>query len=238
MLSEFILYIKVRLILVGIDGTGFGYGQSSYYYTKRARLRRKFVKVSIAADMNHQIVCAIKIRHQPRHDNIDFVPLLEKTNQIISVNTVVADKGYDSENNHVAAKDLGIASVIIPPRYADVPVRKIKGHYRKALKRDGYDRTTYYQRNKVETIFSVIKRMFGDSVTSRNVATINHEMIYRVIAYNCHRIMRNDLLVVAWFLHGLMIQQFIFYANLQHCIKNLYGRVIIHTSNSDQYVLD
>ena len=212
-LSEFILYIKVRLVLVGIDGTGFGHGQSSYYYTKRAKLRRRFVKVSIAADMNHQIVCAIKIRHQPRHDNINFAPLLEKTNQIIPVNTVVADKGYDSESNHVAAKNLGIASVIIPPRYADVPVRKTKGHYRKALKRNGYDCVIYHQRNKVETIFSVIKRMFGDCVTSRNIVTINHELIYRVIAYNCHRIMRNNLIFRIWFLHGLRNHTFVFYAN-------------------------
>lgn len=157
MLSEFILYIKVRLVLVGIDETGFGHGQSSYYYTKRAKLRRKFVKISIAADMNQQIVCAIKIRHQPRHDSIDFVPLLEKTNQIIAIHTVVADKGYDAENNHVVARKMGIASVIIPPRYADIPVRKTKGRYRKVFKRDGYDDATYHQRNKVETIFSVIK---------------------------------------------------------------------------------
>ena len=140
-----------------------------------------------------QIVCAVKIRHQLRHDNIDFTPLLEKTNQIIPINTVVADKGYDSENNHIAARDLGIASIIIPPRYSDIPIRKTKGRYRKALKRDGYDNTIYHQRNKVETIFSVIKRMFGDSVTSRNMITINHEMIYRIIAYNCHRIMQNGL---------------------------------------------
>ena len=64
-LSEFILYIKVRLVLVGIDGTGFGHGQSSYYYTKRAKLRRKFVKISIAADMNHQIVCASRYDINP-----------------------------------------------------------------------------------------------------------------------------------------------------------------------------
>jgi len=115
---------------------------------------------------------------------------------------IVVDKEYDSENNHVAAKNLGIASVIIPPRYADVSVRKTKGHYRKALKRNGYDEIIYHQRNKVETIFSVIKKMFGDSITSRNVVTINHEMMYRVIAYNCHRIIQNNLLVMVWFLHG------------------------------------
>ena len=200
-LSEFVLYVKVRLMLVGIDATGFGYNQSSYYYTKRARLRRKFVKMSIAADMKHQIVCCIKIRHRQRHDSVDFVSLLKRTNQIIPVSTVLADKGYDSETNHVAAENLGIAS-IIPPRYEDVPIYKTRGCHRKMLKRYGYDRTTYHQRNKTETIFSVIKRMFGDYVTSRKIVTQNRELTYRIIAYNCHRIIQNNLLVLVWFLHG------------------------------------
>ncbi|MCH9658866.1 hypothetical protein K0U27_09315 [archaeon] len=80
-----------------------------------------------------------------------------------------------------------------------------KGRHRKALKRDGYDDTVYHQRNKVETIFSVIKRMFGDPATSRNVITINHEMMYRVITYNCHRIMPNIFVFQIWFLHGLFM---------------------------------
>ena len=103
--------------------------------------------------MNHQIVCAIKIRHQSRHDNIDFVPLLKKTNPIISIHAVVVDKEYDSESNYVAAKNLGIASVIIPPRYVDIPVHKTKGRYRKTLKRNGYDDIIYHQRNNVRQYF-------------------------------------------------------------------------------------
>ena len=202
-LSGFALYIKTRRksVIIGIDSTGFGYNQSSYYYTKRARLRRKFVKISIAADMKHQIVCAVKIRHRPRHDSVDFVSLLERTNQIIPVSTVLADKGYDSERNHVATEKLGILS-IIPPRYADVPVYKTRGYHRKMLKRHGYDEITYHQRNKTETVFSVTKRTSGDSVTSRKIVTINRELMYRVIAYNCQRIVQNNLLVVVWFLQS------------------------------------
>ena len=193
-LESFVMSMKIKNAFAGIDATGFGHTQASYYYTKRIKLRRKFVKMSAISDMKKQLVCAIKIRHRQRHDNIDFVPLLQKANGIIPIGTVVADKGYDSEKNHVAANNLGIAS-IIPPRYEYVPVYKTRGYHRKMLKRKGYDSVTYHQRNKCETIFSVIKRMFGDNVTSRKISTQNRELMYRVIAYNAYRITRNNLLI-------------------------------------------
>jgi hypothetical protein len=74
-----------------------------------------------------------------------------------------ADKGYDLERNHVESDSLGIVS-IIPPIYENVPVYKTRGYHRKMLKRNGYDAVFYHQRNKTETIFSVIKRMFGEKV--------------------------------------------------------------------------
>ena len=193
-LESFVIHARIKSVFAGIDATGFGHGQPSYYYTKRAKLRRKFVKMSAISDMKSQIICAIKIRHRQRHDSIDFVPLLQKANGIIPIGTVVADKGYDSEKNHVVANNLGIAS-IIPPRYEYVPVYKTRGYHRKMLKRKGYDSVTYHQRNKCETIFSVIKRMFGDNVTSRKISTQNRELMYRVIAYNAYRITRNNLLI-------------------------------------------
>ena len=197
-LESFIISAKIKTAFAGIDATGFGHGQSSYYYTKRAKLRRKFVKLSAISDMKQQLVCAIKIRHRQRHDSIDLAPLLQKTNGIIPIGTIVADKGYDSEQNHVAADNLGITS-IIPPRYEDVPVYKTLGFHRKRLKRNGYDELLYHKRNKTETIFSVIKKMFGENVTSRKIATQNREMYYRVIAYNVYRITRNGLVILYGF---------------------------------------
>jgi len=57
MLQEFILYKKVRLVLAGIDGSGFSYSTASYHYTKRIQLRRSFLKVVVCVDMNSQFVC-------------------------------------------------------------------------------------------------------------------------------------------------------------------------------------
>ena len=128
------IHARIKSVFAGIDATRFGHTQSSYYYTKRIRLRRKFVKMSAISDVREQLACAIKIRHRQRHDSVDFMPLLERTNQIIPVETVVANKGHDSEINHVVSDNLGI-TCIIPPRYADVPVYKTRGCHRKRLKR-------------------------------------------------------------------------------------------------------
>jgi hypothetical protein len=92
-LESFVLQSRIRKMFVGIiDSTGLSHGQASYYYTKRVKLRRKFIKISICADMKRQIICSIKIRHHRRHDSVDFVPLLERaTTCLVPVETVVAD---------------------------------------------------------------------------------------------------------------------------------------------------
>ena len=49
----------------------------------------------------------------------------------------------------------------------------------------GYFKLSYNQRNnKDETIMSVIKRLFGERVTSRLIRTQNRELSFRCIAYN------------------------------------------------------
>jgi hypothetical protein len=61
-------------------------------------------------------------------------------------------------------------SVIPPPRYQHVSIWRIHGKYRKQMKR-GFYKVLYNQRNKDETIISVIKRLFGEHITSRLVRT-------------------------------------------------------------------
>ena len=178
MLQEFILYKKVRLVLAGIDGSGFSYSTASYY-TKRIQLRRRFLKLVVCADMNSQLVCAVMIHHNIVHDNPDFLPLLESTNRVIPVDIALGDMGFDDESNHVGARQIGIAA-IIPTRYADVPTYRTGGHYRKEMKRN-FHVELYHQRNKSETIFFVIKQIMTEKITSRNHTTQTNEMLLRPV---------------------------------------------------------
>ena len=194
-ISSFIILTGTRRIFAGIDSTGFKMTHASEYYTKRAKLRRrKYTKLSIGADLLQQIICNIKIRPAPiRHDNVDFKPIITRTSETLPLSVVIGDKGYDSEKNHVLVRE-GLKSYsIIPARYPHVPIWRTHGRYRKQMKR-GYLKLLYNQRNKDETIMSVIKRLFGEHVTSRLVRTQNRELSFRCMAYNMHRL--TNLIVV------------------------------------------
>jgi hypothetical protein len=199
-ISSFILFTGTRHIFTGIDATGFKITQASEYYTSRAKLRKKYAKLSIGADVLKQIICKVKIRRAPtKHDNIDFKPIVKKISELGRLSVVVADKGYDSEENHVFVREDLNGFSIIPPRYENVPIWKTHGRYRKEMKH-GYNKILYNQRNKDETIVSVIKRLFGEHITSRLVRMQNRELIFRCIAYNAHRML--NLIIVRWFLQS------------------------------------
>ena len=67
---------------------------------------RKYAKLSIGADVFRQIICTIKIRRAPtRHDNMDFKSIVTRTSDILPLSVVTADKGYDSEDNHLLVRE-------------------------------------------------------------------------------------------------------------------------------------
>jgi hypothetical protein len=190
-ISSFILLLtNIRQIFIGIDSSGFKTTHASQYYVERTKLRRrrKYIKLTLGADVLKQIICMIKIRRAPkRHDNIDFKPVITKIFHILPLSVVTADKGYDSEDNHTLVREPLRAFSVIPPRYQHVAIWKTHGRYRKQMKR-GYCKVLYNQRNKNETIISVTKRLFGGHITSRLVRTQNRELSFKCIAYNMHRL--------------------------------------------------
>jgi hypothetical protein len=60
----------------------------------------------------------------------------------------------------------------------------------------GYNKVLYNQRNKDETIVSIIKRLFGEYVISRLVRMQNRELVFRCIAYNIHRMLKLVVMVM------------------------------------------
>ena len=103
-ISSFILLLNyIHRLLIGIDSSVFKVTNASQYYTDKARVRKKYLKLSLSADLLSQIICTVKIRRAPtRHDNIDFQPLVIRTSEVLPISVTVADKDYDSEDNHAS----------------------------------------------------------------------------------------------------------------------------------------
>ncbi len=187
------LFSSEEKIDLAIDSTGMRLEHGSHYYTKRLKQlgverteTNKHLKLSIGIDTDTQFIVSSKLRRGPASDHVDFYLLLNKASNWSILQTIIADKGYDSEKNHRIAREKFDSNSIIPPRNQDVPVYRTKGRYRKKMKKD-FDKEKYNQRNKVETANSVIKRLMGDSIRSRKVRTQNREMQFKMLAYNAHR---------------------------------------------------
>jgi hypothetical protein len=60
----------------------------------------------------------------------------------------------------------------------------------------GYNKILYNQRKKDETIVSVIKRLFGEHITSRLIRMQNRELTFRCIAHNTHRMVKLVVLMM------------------------------------------
>jgi len=90
-----------KYIFAGIDSTGFKSSHSSQYYSERDKLIRKWIKLSIGADVLQQIICTIKIRQAPtRHDN-RFQANYNENIGILPLSAITADMGYNSEEDHL-----------------------------------------------------------------------------------------------------------------------------------------
>ena len=164
---------------------------------------RRFVKLTIGAELKTQIVTSIKLRRGPANDNRDFEPVARRAHAIKPIKVGIGDKGYDAEKNHELLREELHAQSIIPARHEDVPVWRTRGRYRKEMKR-GYSKKTYHQRSKDETIFSVVKRTMGDEVRSVRVKAQNNEMRLKIISYNAARIASLAYSLLGGFLQSLI----------------------------------
>jgi hypothetical protein len=168
--------------IVAVDASGFQTNHMSYHYANQwhsqdKRKYRRYLKLTIAIDTNTQYVMAQKIRLSPRHDTIDFPSVLRD----LKCDYVVADRGYDSKKNRrFVLRQM--------KSFPEIPYRSISPTYRfSGGNKLEFHKQIYHQRSKVETVFSVIKRKYGNYILSQTFESQKKELIFRLIAYNVDR---------------------------------------------------
>ncbi len=99
------------------------------------------------------------------HDVKYAITLLEQCDKTRRSNYYVMDKGYDSEVIHSLVREELEAIAMIPLRQRKR--KKIKSKYRRKMIKE-FEKILYYVRNLAETMFSVLKRKYGEEIKARN----------------------------------------------------------------------
>ncbi len=172
----------------GVQTTSFGGWREAKHGEKR---RKKWLKVHAMVGTKTHIIIGAVVGEENSGDSPQFAPLLRSAlDDGFHPGSVVADKGYLSYANYRLAGDLGIPAYI-PFKSSSMSRRKTHGSpsaWRKAYHLfhadpEGFDRS-YHRRSNVESVFSALKRKFGENIRSRNhVAQVN-EVLCKLIAYN------------------------------------------------------
>ena len=96
---------------------------------RTGKLRRSFLKTSIAVDTDKKIILGWKISQKTDHDVKHAKALIRQSNKLRNSQCYVMDKGYDSEEIHALIREEIKAESIIPLRVRKR--KKINGKYRK-----------------------------------------------------------------------------------------------------------
>lgn len=153
----------------------------------RSRRLRSMPKLAIAVASGCHLILSAKVRLGNGSDAPDFDDLLYHAWRRAGVKTVVADAGYDSEANHLLARqDLGVRSIISPGigrPTSKLPTGRWRRHMARRFKRKA-DQQHYRQRAQSETVHSMLKRNLGSALRARKPENRKAEMLLRVLTHN------------------------------------------------------
>ncbi|MGH7789774.1 MAG: transposase [Candidatus Binatia bacterium] len=172
-----------------VDSTGFGTARFYRYYSEKyghEQLGRAWVKTHAMVGTKTQIVTAVHISGMTEHDSPQFAKLVESTAERFTIREVSADKAYNSRQNMDLVDELG-AVPYIPFRSNTKPDLKApvwnKMWHLFSLNREDF-LAHYHKRSNVETAFSMMKRVFGDSVRSKTAIAQINEVLLKVLCHN------------------------------------------------------
>ncbi|MBM4242055.1 MAG: transposase [Euryarchaeota archaeon] len=185
MLEQTVELFDIEKPWVAVDGTGHSCDQASLYYARKIekqskKWRKSYTKNQIAIDTQTQVILAHKVARGPRHDSKDAIPTIRKTRKY-KPSGFSLDKAFDKEEIHRVIHEELEATSMIPPK------KRVKnGKYRLSMQ-SLFSNPKYHLRSLVETVISVLKRVFDDKNQSRSDRLRNKETKLRNSCYNIYR---------------------------------------------------
>ena len=185
---------RKRVKRAALDSTGLDCGHASRYYIRRRNGSAKhwqtvaysrYAKLEAAFDCRTHLMIGVLASRGPRVDTDRFVPLLDATLSNVGVNAALADAGYDSEANHVHARQAKGVRSFIPAKIGRPTSKPPSGRHRRRMKqRLNKHYGKYGQRWQAESGFSMFKRRIGSVINARSYWTQCEELLLKAITFN------------------------------------------------------
>lgn len=173
-----------------VDSTGLGTECFYRHYSAKYghdQFNRDYVKIHACIGTRTNVITAVAITDRDANDGPQFPALVNRTAENFEIKELSADKAYSTVKNLTAVTDLG-ATPFIPFKAnsvgtSDSPLWNKLWHFFQLNREEFLPR--YHRRSNVESTFSMIKRVIGDTLRSKTrVAQVNEALLVVL----CHNI--------------------------------------------------
>jgi transposase len=197
-----VLRRRKRIKRAAADSSGFACGHASRYYVRRRAKGQSreekpaqqtfyqcYAKLEAVFDTaTHLAVGALAVKG-PAPDVDRLVPLLKEAQKQVRLKILLADAGFDSESNHLHAREHCGIRTLMPARHGRRSSKPPSGYWRRRMRgqlatKTKRRRSGYSQRSQAETGFSMIKRRQGESVSARKFQSQCRELRLMVLVHN------------------------------------------------------
>ncbi len=181
-------------IVIAIDSTGIKVTNRGQWMRNKWNVKKKgYLKIHVAVNVKNKKILSIKVTDEHFHDSKALPGLVEniiKSDSMAAIGKLFADGAYDGNEIFRCLADNGILPCIKVRKNAQVKLktgnilRNLSVISQKNDLKKWKDSVSYGQRWIVETVFSSIKRMFGEYVYSVKFDNMVKEMVLKASLYN------------------------------------------------------
>jgi hypothetical protein len=178
--------------IIAVDSTGIKITNRGEWIRHKWNVKRGYLKLHVAVDIKKKRILSLNVTTEQVHDGKVLPELIDNItiNQNKTVESVIADGSYDSNRNFQLLSFKGIKPTAIKVR-KNSRYRKTNHHMRNKtvqMQKDNLqewkESVSYGKRWIVESVFSCMKRMFGEYVTAIRFENIVKEIMLKVSLYN------------------------------------------------------
>lgn len=172
----------------GLSTSGFFTWFHAKHTEPRLIEKQDWLKLHCCVGNLTNIVTAVEVTEKYDHDTNYFEPLVEQTVEHFEMKEVSADAAYLSKDNLQVAVNAGAYPYICWKSNSKVTEKEGNElwnklfHYFSLNKEKFLER--YHQRSNSETLFSMLKAKFSDSLRSKNRTAQKNEALCKILCHN------------------------------------------------------
>jgi hypothetical protein len=178
-------------IVIVLDSTGIKVTNRGEWLPHKWNIRKGYLKIHVAVDVKKKKIVSLEVTTEEVYDGMMLRKLIENAAaENNNVKRVIADGAYDSKENFRYLFDNEIEAAIkvrknsSADKITDSHPRKIVVQQQLKNFEKWKDSVSYGYRWIAETVFSSIKRMFGEYVLARKYSNMVKEMMLKASLYN------------------------------------------------------